>query len=88
MSRQTTQTEDEPTVLDRHRRKLLVGLAGLGAAGMFGAGSATAQNDPAGTVGTEDNPFRRAYIDRQIFIGRSDDPSAPDDGTTWYRGDL
>jgi len=70
------------------RRAVLTGLAGLGAAGVFAAGNATAQTTPSGEIGTPSNPYLRAYIDRKVFVARTSDPSAPQDGTQWYRGDL
>jgi len=73
---------------DRTRRNVLVGIAGLGAAGLFGAGRASAQSAPEGEIGTSSNPYLRAWIDRQVYLGRTSDPSSPDDGTSWYREDL
>lgn len=74
--------------MNRTRRNVIVGLAGLGAAGAFATGRATAQSAPDGNIGTPSNPYLRAYIDRQVYVGRTSDPSSPDDGTTWYREDL
>lgn len=82
---------DEPTDNDqthRTRRNVLVGLAGIGAAGAFATGRATAQSAPEGDIGTPTNPYLRAYVDRQVFVGRTSDPSSPSDGTTWYREDV
>lgn len=70
------------------RRAVLTGLAGLGAAGVFAAGNATAQATPSGEIGTASNPYLRAYVNRKVFTARTSDPSSPDDGTQWYRGDL
>lgn len=70
------------------RRAVLTGLAGLGAAGVFAAGNATAQATPSGEIGTATNPYLRAYVNRKVFVARTSDPSSPDDGTQWYRGDL
>lgn len=70
------------------RRNLLVSVAGLGAAGLFGAGRASAQSTPSGEIGTSSNPYLRAYVNRKVFEARTSDPSSPEDGTQWYRGDL
>lgn len=81
---------DEPTdeTETSTRRNLLVGVAGLGAAGLFGAGRASAQSTPSGEIGTSSNPYLRAYVDRKVFTNRTSDPSSPEDGTQWYRSDL
>ena len=81
-------TDDNPDETDRTRRNVLLGVAGLGAAGLFGAGRASAQvtSTPSGEVGNETNPYVRAYINRQVFVARTSDPTSPD-GTIWYRSD-
>lgn len=81
-------TDDNPDETDRTRRNVLVGVAGLGVAGLFGAGRASAQTSPSGEIGTSSNPYLRAHIDRQRYVGRTSDPSTPSDGTNWYREDL
>lgn len=87
---QPDNTEGEQT--DREgstsRRALLTGLAGLGAAGAFATGRASAQSTPSGEIGTSGNPYLRAYINEQVYVGRTSDPSSPADGTHWYREDL
>jgi len=81
-------TDDNDTdEMDSTRRGLLVGVAGLGAAGIFGAGRVTAQTEPDGEIGFE-NPYLRAYVDRQVFVGRTSDPDDPENGTMWFREDL
>jgi hypothetical protein len=83
----TDETTDDET--DRTRRNVLVSVAGLGALGLgFGAGQASGQSAPDGEIGTSSNPYLRAWIDRQVFVGRTSDPSSPADGTMWYREDL
>jgi hypothetical protein len=81
-------TDDNTDETQSTRRNVLVGVAGLGAAGLFGAGRASAQSTPEGEVGTSSNPYLRAYIDRKVFTNRTTDPSTPADGTQWYRSDL
>lgn len=81
-------TDENSDETERTRRNVLVGVAGLGAAGLFGAGRASAQSTPDGEVGTSSNPYVRAYIDRKVFTNRTSDPSTPADGTQWYRSDL
>jgi len=81
-------TDDNSDEMDRTRRKVLVGVAGLGAAGLFGAGRASAQSAPEGDIGTSSNPYLRAHINRQRYVPRTSDPSSPAEGTNWYRGDL
>lgn len=84
-----TDTDDETDASDsRTRRNVLVGLAGLGAAGVFGAGRASAQASASGEVGTPSNPYLRAYIDTVNFTARTTDPSSPADGTLWYNQDA
>ena len=84
MSEKTNDEDDESI----GRRAMLTGIAGLGAAGLFSAGRVSAQSDPENEIGTAENPYLRAYIDRQLFVGRTSDPSSPEDGTMWYREDL
>jgi len=55
---------------------------------MFSAGRATAQSAPEGDIGTSSNPYLRAWIDRQVYVGRTSDPDSPSDGSSWYREDL
>jgi len=81
-------TDNNSGETERTRRNVLVGVAGLGAAGLFGAGRASAQSTPDGEIGTSSNPYLRAYIDRKVFTNRTSDPSTPADGTQWYRSDL
>ena len=81
-------TDDNSDETDSTRRGLLVGVAGLGAAGLFGAGRASAESAPEGEVGRESNPYLRAHVDRVRFVGRTSDPSSPADGTGWYREDV
>lgn len=70
------------------RRNVLAGIAGLGVLGAgFGAGQVSGQAVPDGELGTPGNPYLRAHIDRQRYLGRTSDPSSPSDGTTWYRED-
>jgi len=84
---ETHETQDEP-MSETSRRALLaaIGVAGAGASGYF-VGTAEAAT-PSGEVGTPSNPYLRAYVDRMVWIGRTSDPSSPDDGTVWYRSDL
>lgn len=71
------------------RRALLASAVGVAAAGASGywSGIASGQSAPSGTIGA-DEPYERAYINRQVFIGRTSDPSSPPNGTMWYREDL
>lgn len=82
-----TETNEEEEQDETTRRALLaaIGIAGAGAAG-YGVGNAEAA--ASGEVGTPTNPYLRAYVDRMVWIGRTSDPSSPDDGTVWYRSDL
>lgn len=81
---ETTEQNDETS-----RRNILVGVVGLGALSAgFGLGGAAGQSNPEGEIGTAANPYLRAHLDEARFIARSSDPSNPDDGTLWYRGDL
>lgn len=84
---QNEKSDTEESITNEPRRAVLAGLAGLGAAGLF-ASKASAQEEPSGTVGTPTNPYLVAHIERAEFVGRTDDPSDPDDGTIWYRSDL
>lgn len=85
---ETDTNTDEQSSKSVSRRAYLTGVAGLGAAGVFAAGRASAQTAPEGTVGTPTNPYLVAYIDRMNFSARTTDPSSPDDGELWYRSDL
>lgn len=53
----------------------------------FGAGSASAQSEPSGEVGTQANPWSRIYATMVAFVARDSDPSSPADGTLWYNED-
>lgn len=82
------QTEDVSTTDAIGRRTLLGGIvaAGLGASGYF-VGSAEAA--PSGTFPqSTDDPLLKIRADRVRFVGRTSDPSSPNDGTVWYRSDL
>jgi hypothetical protein len=70
------------------RRGLLAGLAGLGAAGVFATGRASAQSTPDGELGTTATPDLRAHVDRIRFVPRTSDVSTAPDGTIWFRGDV
>ena len=63
------------------------GIAAAGAMGVYATGDASAA--PTGTfpVAGED-PLLKIRADRVRLVGRTSDPSSPDDGTMWYRSDL
>jgi len=90
MSDDNTETEDgvESENSDTSRRAVLAGVAGLGAAGLFGAGHASAQTAPEGNVGTPTNPYLVAYVDRVNMQPRTGNPSSPENGTMIFRSDL
>lgn len=72
------------------RRKVLASAAGIAAAGAFGVyATGTADAAPSGTFPeTTDDPLLKIRADRIRLIGRTSDPSSPDNGTMWYRSDL
>ena len=72
------------------RRSFLAKAAGIAAAGALGIyATDSVQAAPAGTFpAVTDDPLLKIRADRVRFIGRTSDPSAPDDGTMWYRSDL
>lgn len=72
------------------RRTLLKGGILAGAVGILGwtIGAAGEGATPQGQVGTAANPYEIAYVDTLNYLPRDSDPSDPDDGETWYRGDL
>lgn len=87
MTETNKETSEEAKQSQTTRRALLaaIGIAGAGAAG-YGVG--TVEAAASGEVGTSTNPYLRAYVDRMVWVGRTSDPSSPDDGTVWYRSDL
>lgn len=79
-----------PNEIAETRRNFLAkaaGIAAAGAAGIYATGTATAQPSGEFPASTED-PLRIVYADRHRWYPRTSDPSAPDDGVSWYRGDL
>lgn len=71
-----------------HNRRGIL-LAGLGILSWSAISSATAAETPTGTFPVaSDDPLLRVRADRIRLVGRSGDPSSPDDGTLWYREDL
>lgn len=90
MSDDETKTEDctDSENNETSRRAFLTGIVGLGAAGLFGAGRASAQSAPSGTVGTPTNPYLVAYVDRVNMQPRTSNPSSAEEGTMIFRGDL
>jgi len=86
----TNSTDGESDEQRLSRRRVIASAAGLAAAGAAGvsfAGSATAE--PSGTFpSTSDDALELIRADRVRLVGRNSDPSSPDDGTMWYRGDL
>jgi hypothetical protein len=82
--------EDAPQGDDYTRRKILAAAAGAAAAGAMGVyATGTADAAPSGTfpVSTDD-PLLKIRADRVYLVGRTTDPSGPDNGTMWYRSDL
>ncbi len=83
-----TETEEVSTLEQLSRRRMLASAAGLGLAGAAGislSGSATA--DPSGEFPVpSDDPLLKIRADRVRLVGRTSDPSSPDDGTMWYPG--
>lgn len=73
------------------RRSILAAAAGAaaaGAAGMYGA-TETVSAAPSGTFPVSSDPaLLKLRADRLRLVGRSTDPSSPDNGTLWYRSDL
>lgn len=72
------------------RRSVIAAAAGVAAAGAAGVYSTEiAAAAPSGTFpASGDDPLLKIRADRVRLVGRSSDPSNPDDGTMWYRGDL
>lgn len=71
------------------RRRLLATAAGVAGAGALGAYSGLASGQPSGTFpASTDDPLLKIRADRIRLIGRTSDPSGPDDGELWYRSDL
>lgn len=72
------------------RRSVIAAAAGVataGAAGVYSTGIVAAA--PSGTFpASTDDPLLKIRADRIRLVGRTSDPSSPDDGTMWYRGDL
>lgn len=86
----TDDTPDDSTEPDPTRRKILASAAGIAAAGAWGVyATGTADAAPSGTfpVSTDD-ALLKIRADRVRLIGRTSDPTDPDDGTLWYRSDL
>lgn len=82
MSNGSEPTDDSDGETRRQVLASAVGVAMAGAAGyLFGTG--TAQAATVGTVGTDANPYERAFVDRIVFEDITD-PSSPDDGEFWY----
>jgi hypothetical protein len=80
---------DETALIDR--RDILVSAAAMAGAGSLGVvvGSSGVAAAPTGTFPTSsDDPLLKIRADRIRLIGRTSDPSSPDDGTIWYRSDL
>lgn len=72
------------------RREIIgkaVGIAAAGALGIYTTGNVSAA--PSGTFPVDtDDPLLKIRADRVRLVPRTTDPSTPDDGTMWYRGDL
>jgi hypothetical protein len=72
------------------RRSVLAAAAGIAAAGAMGVyatgGASAAPTGEFPQAG--DSPLLKIRADRVRLVGRTSDPSTPDDGTMWYRGDL
>jgi len=81
----TDNTEDESVM---SRRGVVAGVLAATGLSAYSAGRVTAQSAPEGEIGTSSNPYLRAWIDRQVYVGRTSDLSSPGDGTSWYREDL
>lgn len=78
-------TDNEPNDSDK-RSTLKKILGGVGILGVFGLGRFTERvsaQEPAGQVG----PWELGVFDRVRLLGRTSDPSSPDNGTFWYRED-
>lgn len=80
-----------PTDSPKHTRREVigkaVGIAAAGALGIYATDTVTAA--PTGTFPVDtDDPLLKIRADRVRLVPRTTDPSAPDDGTMWYRGDL
>jgi len=78
------------TDAEQSRRGFLKVLGGLGLGGLATAlYSRTAEAAPTGTFPTStDDALELLRANRFGFVGRTSDPSSPDDGTEWYRSDL
>lgn len=73
----------------RSRRRFLATAAGVAGAGAVGAWAGLAEAQPSGTFpASTDDPLLKIRADRVRLVGRTSDPSSPDDGTMWYRSDL
>lgn len=71
------------------RRAVLISAAAAASVGALGVyGTQTVAADPSGTFPESgDDPLLKIRADRVRWIGRTSDPSSPDDGETWYRSD-
>jgi len=81
-------TESEQAEVSR--RSVLAKAAGIAAAGALGIyATDTASAAPTGTFPeAADDPLLKIRADRVRWVPRTSDPTSPDNGTAWYRGDL
>jgi len=87
----TTDDPDSKETALIDRRDILVSAAAMAGAGSLGVvvGSSGVAAAPTGTFpASSDDPLLKIRADRIRLIGRTSDPSTPDDGTIWYRCDL
>lgn len=80
---------DETALIDR--RDVLVSAAAMAGAGTVGVylGASGVAAAPTGTFPeSTSDPLLKIRADRVRWVGRTTDPSSPNDGETWYRSDL
>lgn len=79
-----TETEGQTEEITAGRRAAIASVvSAVGLAGLTGQVSAQ-----SGKVGTNSNPYNTAFVTIVDFEARTSDPSSPNNGTMWYRGDV
>lgn len=81
---------DDTEEIETRRRELLTSAAAIAGAGAIGAyvGTTNSEAAPTGTFPeSTDDALLKIRADRVRWIGRTSDPSSPNDGVSWYRSD-